>query len=230
MYCVNCGVKLADTEKRCPLCGVEAFHPDIVRGKAEPLYPQRMPSPPVRSQVYQIMLTTFFLMAALISLLCDVQLNRGVTWSGFVIGALAVAYTALGLPFWFRNPNPVICIPCFFVSVIVYLLYINGATGGDWFLSFGFPVAGGIGLLITAVAALLKYLKKVKLYIFGGAIVALGAFMPLLELLLSVTFDGIRFVGWSLYPMLVLVLLGGMLIFLAIFSPAREAVERKTFL
>ena len=39
MYCANCGVKLADTEKKCPLCGVMAFHPDIVRPEGESFYP-----------------------------------------------------------------------------------------------------------------------------------------------------------------------------------------------
>jgi hypothetical protein len=35
---------------------------------------------------------------------------------------------------------------------------------------------------------------------------------------------------WSLYPLTALVLLGGMLIFLAICRPARETMERKFFL
>lgn len=39
MYCVNCGVKLEDTEKRCPLCQTVCYHPDILRPAAKPLYP-----------------------------------------------------------------------------------------------------------------------------------------------------------------------------------------------
>lgn len=39
MYCVQCGVKLADTEVRCPLCGTRVFHPDIFREEGERLYP-----------------------------------------------------------------------------------------------------------------------------------------------------------------------------------------------
>ena len=31
MYCVKCGVELADSEKKCPLCGTPVFHPDIPR-------------------------------------------------------------------------------------------------------------------------------------------------------------------------------------------------------
>lgn len=31
MYCMNCGVKLGQGEKKCPLCGLPAYHPDLKR-------------------------------------------------------------------------------------------------------------------------------------------------------------------------------------------------------
>ena len=39
MYCVKCGVELADSEKKCPLCGTPVFHPDIPRNLSEPPFP-----------------------------------------------------------------------------------------------------------------------------------------------------------------------------------------------
>ena len=39
MYCVKCGVELADSEKVCPLCGTRVFHPDLPRAQGEPPYP-----------------------------------------------------------------------------------------------------------------------------------------------------------------------------------------------
>lgn len=230
MYCVNCGVKLADTEKQCPLCGVTAFHPELVRGEEEPLYPrQKYPEEKAASRSAQIMLTTAFLLPLLICLVCDLQLSGAVTWSGIVMGAMLVGYVTLILPFWFRKPNPVIFVPCAFAAIGLYLLYIDLSTAGGWFLSFAFPVTGGIGLIVTAVVALLRYVRRGRLYIIGGAATALGAFMLLVEFLLVVTFD-IPFMGWSLYPLIVLVLLGGTLIFLAIHRPARETMERKFFI
>ena len=53
--------------------------------------------------------------------------------------------------------------------------------------------------------------------------------MIAMEFLLMLTF-GIRFIGWSLYPLAVFFVLGGLLIFLAICRPARDMMERKTFL
>lgn len=231
MYCINCGVKLADTEKRCPLCGTVVFHPELNRPEAEPLYPQdQVPVPKVNSRIANVIVTAAFLLPILITLLCDLQMNGGVTWSGFVIGALVVGYVILVLPTWFRKPNPVIFVPCGFVAVGLYLLYISLATGGHWFLSFGFPVTGAVGLIVTTVVTLLRYVRRGRLYVFGGAAIALGAFMPVMELLMNLTFHFQKFKWWSLYPMIPLVLLGGVLIFLAAYRPARESMERKFFI
>lgn len=230
MYCVNCGVKLADTEKQCPLCGVAAYHPDITRVEAEPLYPrERLPAHQVSSRTAQIVATTAFLLPILITLLCDLQISGGVTWSGYVAGALLTGYVIFVLPYWFHKPNPVIFTACDFVTIGLYLLYINFAVDGDWFLSFAFPVTGGVGLIVTAVVTLLRYVRRGALYVIGGAMMVLGAFMLLMEFLMCITF-ALRFTGWSLYPLVALVLLGGMLIFLAINRSAREKMERKFFI
>ena len=231
MYCVNCGVKLADTENKCPLCGVAVFHPDIQRPRAEPLYPEdRMPEPLRHSRGGQIILTALFLLPLLICLQCDLLIRGRITWSGYVAGALILSYVVLVLPQWFRKRNPVVFCPVDFAVAGLYLWYINFAADGDWFLSFGLPVVGFLGLLSTAVAALLRYVPRGALYTIGGGVLALGAFMPLMEYLLCLTFPPIRFLGWSLYPLTALVILGGTLIFLAINRRAREKMERKFFI
>lgn len=231
MYCVNCGVKLADTENTCPLCGTAVFHPDIRRSQAEPLYPaDRIPAPQVSSRGAQIIATGLFLIPMLICFQCDLLINRGITWSGFVIGALALGYVAFVLPQWFRRPNPVVFCGVNFLTAGLYLLYINFAVDGDWFLSFAFPVTGVVGLISTALVALIKYVRRGLLYIFGGGLIAMGAFMPLMEFLLCITFEPIRFYGWSLFPLTALVILGGMLIFLAINRRAREKMEKRFFI
>lgn len=231
MYCINCGVKLADTEKICPLCGVTVFHPEISPPEGEPLYPRgRYPAAQVNSRIAVIILSTLFALPLFICLLCDLNINGTVIWSGYVVGALLLSYEMLILPLWFREPNPVIFVPCSFATLGLYVLYINFATGGRWFLSFALPVIGGIGLIVTTLVALLKYLRRGRLYIFGGALLALALFVPLIEFLLMITFDLPRFLAWSLYAAIPLTLFGLMLIVLAIHRPSREVMERKFFL
>lgn len=231
MYCANCGVKLAASETCCPLCHLKAYHPDLPAQGAEGLYPkQKLPRSGGHGPWPQIILTAMFILPALIVLLCDLRVFGRVSWSGFVLGALLVGYVIVVLPVWFKRPNPVVFVPCAFAAVGVYLLYISLYTKGGWFLSFAFPVTGSLGLIITAVTVLVRYVKKGKLYIFGGALVLLGVWMLLLEFLVNLTFCVGRFALWSLYPMIALVLIGCLLIFLAICRPARQSMQRKFFI
>ena len=50
----------------------------------------------------------------------------------------------------------------------------------------------------------------------------------MLELLLDITFN-VAFIGWANYPLIVLVLLGGALLYLGINHSARAMMERKLF-
>lgn len=230
MYCIQCGVKLADTEKRCPLCGTVPFHPDISREKGTPLYPpDRYPRQQVSRKGVLGVVTILLMIPMLITLICDLGINARITWSGYVIGALGLGYVAAVLPLWFRRPNPAIFVPCDFLAVGAYVLYIDLSLKGEWFLGFAFPVIGYLGLLVSTVVILIHYTRRGALYIYGGALMALGAFLPLMELLMVITFRLPGFIGWSLYPLVALVLLGGALIFLAICRPARESAQRKLF-
>lgn len=230
MYCVNCGVKLADTEKQCPLCQTSVYHPEIEPRQVAGTYPEkRYPKDEPHSLGLPVLATAMILIPFLMVLFSDLWENKGITWSGYVMGALVLGYIIFILPLWFKKSYPVIFVPCWFVAAGLYLLYINYATGSHWFLGFAFPVLCSSGVIITTVVVLLQYVRRGKLYIFGGATMAVGAVIPLIEILLSHTFPKSQFIGWSFYPLASLVLIGGLLIFLGICRPAREYMERKFF-
>lgn len=229
MYCVKCGVKLADTEKKCPLCNTVVYHPDFEQTAERPLYPKdKMPKSNSISKVLNGAVIILFLIPILVCFFADCFLDGKIEWFGYVAGALLFFYVAFALPMWFKKPNPVIFVPCSFAAAVLYLLYINLATGDAWFLSFAFPVVGGLCLITCTVVTLMYYLRRGRLYILGGAFIGLGAFMLLVEFLLKITFD-LQFIGWSIYPLVALFLIGGLMIYLAINSSAREMIERKLF-
>lgn len=229
MYCVSCGVRLADTEKKCPLCGTVVYHPDIQQSPQKPLYPaDKMPERKSNAKALNGAIIILFLIPLILSLFADMQLDGVVDWFGYVAGGLVVAYTIIALPLWFYRPNPVIFVPCDFAAVTAYLLYIDLATSGGWFLSFALPLAAGLTVIVCTVVTLFRYLRRGKLYILGGAFMALGGLMLLMEYLMSITF-GLPLIGWSVYPLVGLAAIGGLLIYLAINSAAREMMERKLF-
>ena len=229
MYCVKCGVQLADTEKKCPLCNTVVYHPDIAREDERELYPSnKMPKTDAGRAFICGAVLIFFMIPMIVTFFSDIQPDMKIDWFGYVAGALIIAYLTCVFPMWFKAPNPVILIPCDFVAVIVYLLYIDIITQGEWFWSFALPITLAVAMITCTLVVLLRYLKKGKLYVVGGFVIALGALMLLIEMLMDVTF-GMHFIGWSLYALLPLALLGGLLIYLAINSVARERIERRTF-
>lgn len=174
-------------------------------------------------------ISVLFLLVFILPPTLEFAITRTIAWSGYASGGVLLGYIFFLLPLWFRAPNPVIFVPSDFCAALVYLLYICLHTHGSWFLGFAFPVAGSLGVIISALVALLKYVKRGKLYMFGGTFIALGAWTVLIELLIHITFDG-KITMWSLCTLLTLFLLGMMLIVIAIVKPLRESLKKKFFI
>lgn len=222
---------MSDSEEKCPLCGTVVFHPYIKRPDGEKPYPvDRKPQETASRSGLLFILTMLFLLPLATSLLCDWKINGRILWSGYVGGALTVFYVIVVLPMWFRRPIPVVFVAADFIAAGLYLLYINFATGGHWFLSFAFPVTGGLMIIAVGAVALMYYLRRGYLYIIAGTLIATGGFMVLVEYLLNYTFGLHDSLIWSIYPLACCLILGLTLIIIACCPPLRESVKRKFFI
>ncbi|MBE6636542.1 MAG: hypothetical protein E7618_01920 [Ruminococcaceae bacterium] len=232
MYCVKCGVELADSEKKCPLCQTTVVCPDgMKRENSESRYPP-FPGNETEgiSRAGALFIVTFlFFIPFALCLLCDLALNHEIVWSGYASGGILLSYILMILPTWFRKPNPVIFVPIDFGAIGLYLLYINLATDGRWFLSLAFPMVVLMALIVTAVVTLTRYTHGGELFIYGGASIAFGGAFILLEFLISLTFDLSGMFHWSPLPFTAMFLLGMMLIVIGICKPLRESLRRKFF-
>ena len=88
---------------------------------------------------------------------------------------------------------------------MLYLLYIDLACGGHWFLSFAFPVC-------------------------GGAFILTGLYNVLIEFLLNLNFNLHEGFIWSFYPLAGCVIIGAMLIVIGCSSQLRESLHKKFFI
>lgn len=161
MYCINCGVELADSETVCPLCGTPGVSPGYAPAaggaslSAGPHGPSRG-GEPLRRAVHPDHAG-----GAAHRDLHPVRLERQ---RGHPV--VRVRRRRRGAAVHLRccpcgsEANPVIFVPADFAAIGLYLLYINFATGGHWFLTFALPVTGTIGVLVTTVVTLLRYLSR----------------------------------------------------------------------
>lgn len=231
-YCVNCGVELADTEKKCPLCHTEVYHPNAaLKNDAKPLYPPRDPqnAPKASKNGIVSILTILFLLPVALCVVCDLSINRTMVWSGYVIGSFALLYIFAVLPIALKM-NPVVALSVDGLGVLAFLYFIEQVTGGGWFLKFALPVT----LFLTAATALITFLalytKIPGLIVTALIFIFVGVFCFFLEVMINTAFQVRDYLAWSLYPLVTLCIFGGALIYIQCNKPLRERLAKKFFI
>jgi len=226
MYCVKCGVELAASEKKCPLCDTRVYFPGLDENPETP-YPRFVPEKErFNPKGAMFIITIAFLIGAIVSFVCDLNTDEALGWSVYVLGGLVLSYTVFVLPGWFSRYHVAVFLPCDFAAVALFLGFINLLTEGDWFFTFALPVTAGAALITCSAGILYRYLRKAALYILGGAMLASAPYFLLIEWLLFKTFNiGSLFI-WSMYPAITFFLVGLMLIIIAIVPQFRESLRR----
>ena len=230
MYCVKCGVRLQDGTEQCPLCGTPVWNPENVPAP-ERKYPDHNTPAIYRDSdpVLATAVTIACALAEIIILILCYSLYGELKWGGFAMLAIPFAYSIFILPLWFRDPSPVIFFPIACAFAEGYVLYVDLAIGGGWFLSFAFPVIGVFALLATAMIGLVRYIRHGKYYIFGGFFIGLGGYTILVEFFEHITF-GSRMFRWSLFSASVLGVFGIFLLLAAKITPLRRYLDKKFFI
>lgn len=223
MYCVKCGVELGNSETSCPVCNTPVYHKELIDFTERP-YPARPKRREVsRSRGFNYLVIVAFFMAMVISVICDLQVEAGLAWADYVIGALLLIYLIFALPTWFNAPSPAIFIPCDFLGIALFLAYISYRTGGGWFIGFAMPTVAFVGLIVCTVAILTRYIGRGYFYVYGGAFIALSAFSVVLEVLMNMTFELRDRLVWSIYPAVACFIIGVALFLIALIKPLRES-------
>ena len=228
MYCVRCGVSLQDGVERCPLCGTPVWNPDELTFESR-YNTGIVPDKTSDTKPAAIFLTVLTALAAVAMTVICLGMYGRLSWGDIVLASLLLFFIISVLPLWFSAPNPMIFLPVDLAAVELFLLFICLRTGGHWFMSFAFPCAGILGIIVIASTALLKYVRKGRYCVLGGAQIVLAAFCILLEFFQHITFDTGMF-RWSLFASAGLFVSGAFMLCMGLIRPLREFVEKVFFM
>lgn len=230
-YCVNCGVELAETEKKCPLCGVKAVNSAAVNGDdIDQQYPKRIETIEslIDRQFWVKIISIFLAVPALICLACNLLYDGTVSWSLYPIGGITVIWAFCVSPFIFKKPAAIkwIIIDIFAVSLYLYLLeYITNS--GAWFLPVALPIAAGVGMLVLIITLLIQYKKLKYLYIVSAIFFALGLLMIGVEILIDYYFAQTIHIIWSWFVLITCVAVAFIFIFIERKKKLKEELRRR---
>jgi hypothetical protein len=232
-YCVNCGVELANSEKKCPLCQTKVYNPN------EPIKKDiKTPYPPFhphntqkvsKSSIINI-LTILFLLPVALCIICDLSINRTILWSGYVICSFALLYIFIVPPIASKKVNPVVALCFDGAALLAFLFFIEQVTGGSWFIPFAMPVTVYFSAAVALITFFALYTKMPGLIITSIVFILIGAFCVFVEVLINTAFHARDHLAWSLYPFVTFCILGGAMIYIYFNKPLREKLERKFFI
>ena len=184
-YCVNCGVELAPSEKRCPLCGVEVVNP------AKPwTEPEALPYSDNAERIRRIdrrylagLISLVLLIPAVVCMFCDI-LDGRLSWSLLVTGALL-------------NVFVIFLVPMMLIRIACGL----PASGKDWLLPLALPIVLLTAILAAAFSLWLRKRRPIAL-ICAFAFLGIGILTVGINLFVNLYCGLALMPVWSLYSML----------------------------
>lgn len=234
-YCVNCGVELAKSEKRCPLCDVEVINPaapfDESAARPYPKHVERI-NERVDRRYAAIFISLLMLIPLFITIFMDLIVNGGgFSWSLYVIGGTALLFTCAILPMLLQNRRPALYVLLDGAALAILLLLIERVGGSRWFLPLGLPLAA----LATAftLISLCVFSKKARLdplVRWAVQLTLTGLLTVGVELIVDRFLGQLSFPRWSMYAMFPCLVLSVCLLTLNRKAKVKDEIRRRFFI
>lgn len=226
-YCVNCGVKLREGTKVCPLCNTPVINPnDTQLSGSEPFFPTRQESiQPVSKKASAIVLTSMFASVAICCGLLNLAMNPEMLWSLYTAGAALMFWIWFVVPLLWRKMPFLLRISVNMCAMAVYVFLIAVACGGmQWYWRLALPIllsAGVIGILICWMFRNHSRLTSLITTLWG-----IGLFCAAIEVFTDLFLRSAWIPGWSLIVLTVAIGFSIPLIVIRTVPSLREEARR----
>ena len=228
MYCYKCGVKLSDSERKCPLCKTKMPYHKL--GNEKPSYSDKIDDigKHINFRYIARLLLLVLCLFGIITFLCNYFINGTITWSIYVLSSIVYLSTQVSF-LYFKNK----IIPAIINLLgLEYLLFtIAYMTNGlSWYLYLVMPNVFIIWLLI--VLCIYFFRKKKRRLTRGIAVILLliSIILVVTEILVDLYKTNVINLKWSLYASLP-ILIVSLIVFVISFNRRLiEEVKKRIFI
>lgn len=228
-YCVNCGVKLKQSEKICPLCNTKVINPNNLKDKFTPAYSQVVERHKEINKKYLCELITVVLIcAAIITVLCDLIFTGNITWSIYVIVSILFLDSKLSF-ILFKNKFIPLLIDLFATETLIYVIaYLN--NGLHWFYYLVCPFIFIIWFYIVLCAFVLSKKKFNLLRRFSVAFLFISVILLTIEMCVDMFKYEKIFINWSIYAILPITIIGLILFIISYNRKLMDEIKQRIFI
>ena len=163
-YCVNCGVELDSSAKKCALCQTPVINPNLPGyvQDAPPPYPEKVVLPAgVRRRFAAFIFTMVILIPNIVCAIINALFPSTGIWALYVVTSSALFWTLFVQPFMWKKVYVYSQrgIDVFAVTAYIYVFYAVGNEKG-WFYRIALPLVLLVGLLLFITAVWLRRKKR----------------------------------------------------------------------
>lgn len=236
-YCVNCGVKLAESEQKCPLCQCPVVNPMVqpITEDTECPYPQR------RDTLKNIVDRGFVVSVAsilyaiplLICLFVDWMMNGALTWSVVATAGIALSWAIFFQPVLFHKKYLALYSAVDFI-LLIGLFYAIGwhVKEYNWILIIALPIA----LILYTIINTIGYLRmsgvlRRRLYLSATILALLGLLCVIVEWLewlyeTKILQYAKKFESWSVIVFISCFVLAGVLCYIEKKKKLKKSLQK----
>lgn len=232
-YCVHCGVELADYETKCPLCDTPVVDPMRPIASGEAMFPDRIADDEKKVDKHFVVATVsiVLLIPFVVTTLLDVFLSLGMSWSAYVLGAEALFWLAVVLPYQSKGGSPYIYCLIDTAATALYVLLIAVFEGGRvWYMPLALPIILFSGLELCVMILIHRTQRHGKLTKVGIAVFSLSFFPLVIDIVIAHYTKRTYMPQWSWYASVPLFVLGLTVIILSKSVRFTEWLRRKMFI
>ncbi len=235
-YCVECGVKLAESEKVCPLCNTRVInpnHPDDIA--AERPYPNSVELQMRGLNRRELAWIVFMFLLLPVGATVIIDLLTGsepfrLGWSIFVIGAGVLLGIWTLMPIIFNKASVYLHVGLDFLAVAGYLAVIAWQINDwSWCLYLGIPIVLATALAVCAMIAVVRSGRLKPLTRAACTCIVIGFYIVALELIIDYTTIGIPTIKWSIYAFVPLLFVSLLLFYISRKPRLMDELKRRLF-
>lgn len=228
-YCVNCGVELDKTAKKCPLCRTEVLNPNYPVDSSSPTpYPtEKGMVDPVSRKGLSIFLSVVLTAIALACLLLNIFLFKESFWSAYVMGACLLVWIYT-VPVMLLKPHILLTILLDGAALAFYCFVIAlQSEGRDWYYQLALPIIAVITFLVLQYCYIIRRFKMSIISRTAYLIGEIGVLNISIELAIRHMAEGRFYIRWSAVVITCCAIVVIALITVAQQSQLRESFRRR---
>ena len=237
-YCVNCGVKVNETEPYCPLCECPVVNPvkteELPENKERPYAKRRDTIKNIMDrQFIASVISILYLLPIVICIAVDFKLKGAMTWSWISTISVILCWAVIFLPYLIEKNLTVLYLAIDLTLIISLFLAIGWYTDtSNWIWILAVPIAFTLFVMLNLMFYGIHLKTLRDLYIGAFALSAVSVLCVIIELLewnyrVHYVSPDSRFTSWSILVFISCIIVAGLLFYIEKKKSLKRALEKR---